>query len=139
MRIFRLYRKYLAFIGVAPLEPFQKNHSMAVVLKRLPLLILCVPWFICMVIFIGYEAKSIGEYVDAFFMCASLAVSNFIFVMFLWKMDILFKSIEDFGNLIEQRKTFPDKIHYISVLIIPIVKWYRNGESSVEAKICEVE
>lgn len=104
MKFFQMFRKYLAYVGVESHQPFEKNHSMIMFVKRLLVLIPSALWFICMIIFIGYEAKMIVEYADAFFMSVSLITINFQFLTIYWKIDDLYNLIEDFENLIEQRK-----------------------------------
>lgn len=104
MKLFKLYRKYLALMGVEPLQPYQKDQAKKVFLRRFLVYTLCVLWLTCASIFIGFEAKTIHQYADAFYMSSCLTTILVVFSMFLWKLDIFFGFIEEFENLIEQRK-----------------------------------
>lgn len=102
MELFHLLQKYLAISGV---EPFQKERSTIVYLKRLLVFIVSTISFMSSLIFIAIGANAIAEYADAFYICETvLTYTTFPFVIFLWKMDSIFKLIEDFEHLIEQRK-----------------------------------
>lgn len=104
MKSFQSFRKYLAILGIEPLQPFQKNHSMIMQLKRLVVFIIFNLFVILLLVFVGCEADSLDEYADAFYMSATLTTMLFVFTIFLWKMDILFKLIGDFEELIQKRK-----------------------------------
>lgn len=86
---------------------------MIVYLKRTVFSTLATSSLISAFIFIGYEAKTIDQYVDALYLSATLMISTFHFVIFLWKMDNLFKLIDDFEHLIKERKIKSDVFHYI--------------------------
>ena len=116
MRIFQSIRKYLAILGIEPLQPFQKKRLMT---KRLVVFIIFILFFTSSLVFIGYEASSLGEYADAFYMSATLDWMIFAFGILLWKMDDIFKLIGDFEKLIQQRKSIKNYI----ALIIFIYDW----------------
>lgn len=111
MKIFQLFRKYWALLGVEQLQPFQKNQRVKSFLKRLPVFIVCVLWFICLTVFTGCEAAKIDEYADAFYISSCVMAILFTFAITLWKMDNLVKLIEDFENLISQRRTISNIPH----------------------------
>lgn len=110
MRIFQSIRNYLSIMGIESLQSFQKNRSMIVQLKRLVVIIIFVLFVTSSVVFIGFEANSLGEYADASYMFATLDWMFFAFVVFLWKMDDIFKLIEGFEELIQHRKKLKIKI-----------------------------
>lgn len=66
-------------------------------------------------IFIIYKAESIDEFADAFYMSATATTIFFLFLIYIWKMDSLFKFIEGFENLIEYRKSIT---HYITFITL---------------------
>lgn len=105
MKIFQLLRKYLAILGVEPLQPIEKNQRIEMYLKRMQLLVLCIQWVICLTVFIGCEAKTIDEYTDAIYISSCVTTILCTFPIIIWKIDNLFKLIEDFEDLIRQRKT----------------------------------
>lgn len=104
MKIFQFFRKSFAFLGVEPLQAFEKNHSMIMLLKKLPAFMLCTIWLICSVVFIGYAAKTIDDYADAFYMSVTLTIIILQFTIIIWKTDNLFKLFEDFENIVKKRK-----------------------------------
>lgn len=94
----------MAMVGIESLQPFEKYHSMTMQLKRSVVLILFILFVTSSLVFIGYQANSLGEYADASYMSATLDWMFFAFAILLWKRDDVFKLIEDFENLIQQRK-----------------------------------
>ena len=102
----KLFRKKLAFMGVEPLQPFQKNHSTILFIKRLLIFIVLITYVIFLTVFIGYEAKTIDEYADAIYLSATSTSFLLNFSIILWANDSLFKLIDDFENLIRMRKIF---------------------------------
>lgn len=103
MKIFRLFRKYLAFMGVEPFQPLQKDHSITMNGRRLPFFALFVVWLILSVTFLGYEVKTLDEYADAFYVTVTLSNTVIDLAIIIWKMDSHFKLIEDLGNHIKKR------------------------------------
>lgn len=104
MRIFQLSRKYLAVVGIEPLQPFQKEQPMIVFVRRFVVFISLLAYTILSWIFLGYEAETLNDYADSFFGFATTAGFSLILAIILWKTDSLFKLIRDFEKLIEQRK-----------------------------------
>lgn len=119
MKIFQLIRKYLAFMGVEPFQPLQKNHSMIMIRRRLSFFTLFVLWFILSVAFLWYEVKTLDEYADAFYVTATLFNTLINLAIILWKMDSLFKLIEDFGNHFKKRNILFIFIIYLIRLNFP--------------------
>lgn len=141
MKIFQFLENYLAILGIEPLQSFQKNHSTALLLKRLLVFILFITWLICIIHFAVYEAKTIDEYADAFYITVCLITILSIFPIILWKMDNLFEFIKDLEDLIEQRKKTELQTTLIRI-IIKLKKWYlfvRDGKPRFEVNFYQIE
>ena len=108
MRLFQSNRKYLAVIGIEPLQPFEKNQKMIVLVRRLLFFIGFIVCAILSSVFLGYEAKTLSEYADSFYFSISMISLSIGLAIMIWKVDILFKLIGDFEKLIEQRKIIKD-------------------------------
>lgn len=104
MQLFRLNQKYLAIMGIEAFQPFSENQPLIVFVRRLLVLISLTICVILSSVFLAYEAKTLNEYADSFYGFATTTAIFFLFTIFLWKMDSLFKLIVDFEKLIEQRK-----------------------------------
>lgn len=144
MKLFQLHRKYFSFIGIEPLQPFQKNQKLIVLWRRL---LVFIPFIACAILssaFLGYKAKTLEEYSDSFYFSISMVHMCTILTVLVCKAARLFKLIEDIEKLIEQRKIRKEicwfyykncmKCNKISHVI-----WCRYRKSPVEAKIHKIE
>lgn len=106
MKIFQLFRKNLAALGIEPHQPLQKNHFIFMLLRRLLIFSLFVLWIIFSTGFLIYEAKKLGEYSDSAYVSISLICYVLMVATTTWKLEKLFKLFESFEDLIKKRKTF---------------------------------
>lgn len=91
-------------MGIEPLQPFEKNQKMTVLIRRLMVFTIFIVFGVLSAVFLGYEAKTLNEYADSFYELATSTAFSLILATIFWKVNRLFKLIGDFEKLIGQRK-----------------------------------
>lgn len=103
MELLRLYRKYFAVMGVEP-PPFNGDRLIFSIAKRFLVFTSLIVFILLSCVFFECEAKTLDEYADTFYGFAASCAVFTDFTVMVRKMKNLFRLIEDFEKLIEQRK-----------------------------------
>lgn len=89
---------------IEPPQSTEKNHSVSMLLRNLLEFSLLIFWAIASIIFLVYEANTLKQHVESFYISITLLAHLFLSAITLSKLEKIFKLIENLESLIEQRK-----------------------------------
>lgn len=102
MIIFRDIKKSMAFCGIHSPQCFDKFHRFN--LRNLMIFIFLIVSAILMSLFIVCENGTLAEYSSAFYGTLSSVTTAFLFFTFIWKTKDLYKLMNNFEELIQERE-----------------------------------
>lgn len=92
MKIFQTIHKNLSIIGIGPDSAQQLRQFNAKILINLSTL--CVG-FNGVLVYIIIEAKTFLEFTQSIYLCTTYAIVTFVFIVLIFKLNELFKAIND--------------------------------------------
>lgn len=100
MKLFESSKTFFPFIGLRPLKPNEKKFN----LRNVGVLVSLGLFIISSSAFIYSDAQTLNEYAEAVFGWVSVFLFFIIFLNYVQKSDIIFRLIENFERIVNQRK-----------------------------------
>lgn len=107
MKLFRLTRKYLSALGI---DPSQADRKSAFNFKNLSLIIGNAVLCTTNILFSYQEVDDFQVYMNIMYSSFTGLITQTEYLLHVWKMDKIFKFIENFETLIQKSKHFSKAI-----------------------------
>lgn len=104
MKMFELVRANFGFVGIERLQQFKKYHSTSAYLKNCLIFAAFFLWSIFSMVFFLFEAVNFQEYAESLYLTLTIMENMLIYTVLLRKGRNIFKVMDDFESVLENRE-----------------------------------